>query len=116
MKIFIRKPTLGVFDAAALVAGCAIGAGIFRLSDSVAQHSLSPGLFLAAWLVGGILSICGALCYCELAARYPKNGGDYVFLTEAYGPFWGFLFGWTKLLVNNTGTLAILALGSSPGP
>lgn len=103
------KPKLGVFDAAALVAGCAIGAGIFRLSDSVAQHSLSPGLFLAAWLVGGVLSICGALCYGELAARFPKNGGDYVFLTEAYGPFWGFLFGWTKLLVNNTGTLAILA-------
>jgi amino acid transporter len=108
MNASTPKTKLGIFDTAALVAGCAIGAGIFRLSDSVAQHSLTPGLFLFAWVVGGVLSLCAALSYGELAARFPKNGGDYVFVTEAYGPMWGFVFGWTKLLINNTGTLAIL--------
>ncbi len=66
-------------------------------------------MFLFAWVIGGVLSLCAALCYGELAARFPKNGGDYVFMTQAYGPMWGFVFGWTKLLINNTGTLAILA-------
>jgi basic amino acid/polyamine antiporter, APA family len=100
---------LGVWDASALVVGCVIGAGIFRLSDTVAQRAPTPGLFLAAWLIGGLLSLCGALCYAELATRFPKTGGDYVFLTQAYGRFWGFVFGWTKLFVERTGTVAILA-------
>jgi basic amino acid/polyamine antiporter, APA family len=104
---FVRG--LGVWDASALVVGCVIGAGIFRLSDSVAQNATSPALFLLAWVVGGVLSLCGALCYAELAVRFPRTGGDYVFLTEAYGPFWGFLFGWTKLFVERTGTVAIMA-------
>ncbi len=104
---FIRG--LGVWDAAALVVGCVIGAGIFRLSDTVAQRTPTPGLFLLAWAVGGLLSLCGALCYAELATRFPKTGGDYIFLTQAYGRFWGFLFGWTKLFVERTGTVAILA-------
>jgi amino acid transporter len=105
--VFIRG--LGVWDAAALVVGCVIGAGIFRLSDTVAKYAPSPGVFLAAWVVGGVLSLCGALCYAELAARFPRTGGDYVFLTEAYGRFWGFLFGWTKVFVERTGTVAIMA-------
>lgn len=104
---FVRG--MGVWDASALVVGCVIGAGIFRLSDTVAQRTPTPGLFLLAWLVGGVLSLCGALCYAELATRFPKTGGDYIFLTQAYGRFWGFLFGWTKLFVERTGTVAILA-------
>lgn len=104
---FVRG--LGVWDASALVVGCVIGAGIFRLSDTVAQRTPTPMLFLGAWLLGGFLSLCGALCYAELAARFPKTGGDYIFLTNAYGRFWGFLFGWTKLFVERTGTVAILA-------
>ncbi len=104
---FIRG--LGVWDASALVVGCVIGAGIFRLSDTVAKYTPTPGLFLAAWVLGGVLSLCGALCYAELATRFPKTGGDYVFLTEAYGRFWGFLFGWTKVFVERTGTVAIMA-------
>jgi amino acid transporter len=101
---------LGWVDAGALVVGCVIGAGIFRLSDSVAQKCASPFQFFLAWVLGGILSLCGALCYAELATRFPRTGGDYVFLTQAYGRFWGFLFGWTKIFVQRTGTLAILAV------
>lgn len=104
---FVRG--LGVWDASALVVGCVIGAGIFRLSDTVAQRTPTPMLFLGAWVLGGFLSMCGALCYAELATRFPKTGGDYIFLTQAYGRFWGFLFGWTKLFVERTGTVAILA-------
>ncbi len=107
MDALRRRLTL--LDASALVVGCIIGAGIFRLSDSVARQTPSVGLFAAAWIIGGLLSLCGALVWAELATRFPKNGGDYVFLTETYGPFWGFVYGFTRLFVNRTGTLAILA-------
>ncbi len=100
---------LGLLDAGALVVGCVIGAGIFRLSDSVAQQSPSAFMFLLAWVLGGVLSLAGALCFAELSTLYPKTGGDYVFLTEGYGPAWGFLFGWTKLFVQRTGTTAIIS-------
>jgi basic amino acid/polyamine antiporter, APA family len=116
---------LGVVDAGAIVVGCVIGAGIFRLSDSVAGASPSGFMFLFAWALGGFLSLTGALCYAELATRFPKTGGDYVFLTEAYGRRMGFLFGWTKLFVQRTGTISIIAfvfaehlarvLGAEPG-
>jgi len=91
------------------VVGCIIGAGIFRLSSPIAQNSPSVFMFFLAWVLGGFLSLCGALTYAELATRFPKTGGDYVFLTNAYGRFWGFLFGWTKLFMERTGTIAIVA-------
>lgn len=100
---------LGLWDASALVVGCIIGAGIFRLSDSVARASPSVFLFLAAWGLGGLLSLCGALVWAELATRFPRNGGEYVFLSNGYGRAWGFVYGWTRLFVSRTGTLAILA-------
>ncbi len=100
---------LGLFDASTIVIGCVIGAGIFRLSDSVAQHSPSSFMFMLAWVVGGLLSLTGALCFAELSTLYPKSGGDYVFLTEGYGRVWGFVFGWTKLFVQRTGTIAIIS-------
>ncbi|MBI4397189.1 MAG: amino acid permease [Elusimicrobia bacterium] len=100
---------LGVWDAGAVVVGCVIGAGIFRLSDSVAQRSPSGFMFLLAWALGGLLSLAGALTYAELSTLFPKTGGDYVFLTQGYGRMWGFLFGWTKLFVQRVGTISILA-------
>lgn len=100
---------LGVWDASALVVGCIIGAGIFRLPSLVASE-LDSGLWiLFAWASGGLLSLCGALTYAELSAAFPKAGGDYRFIREAYGDFAGFLFGWTKLFIERTGTVAILA-------
>lgn len=99
---------LGLFDAAMLVIGCIVGVGIFRTAASIAAHVSSPTLTLALWGLGGGLSLCGALCYAELAAMFPKSGGDYVYISEIYGRFWGFLFGWAKLFVERTGTIAIL--------
>jgi basic amino acid/polyamine antiporter, APA family len=100
---------LGLVDAGALVVGCIIGTGIFRLSYRVAESSPSPLFFMLAWVLGGVVSMAGALCYAEMAALFPRSGGDYVFITEAYGKFWGFLFGWTKIFVERTGTIAIMA-------
>lgn len=103
------RRVLGLRDAAALVVGCIVGAGIFRVAAPVARHAVSPGLILLVWVAGGLISLCGALCYAELGAAYPKAGGDYVYLTRAYGRLAGFLFGWTKVFIERTGTIAILA-------
>lgn len=86
-----------------------IGAGIFRAPAIVAGGSSSETMFLAIWLVGGLLSILGALCYAELASAYPSAGGDYHFLERAYGRRTAFLYGWARLTVIQTGSLALLA-------
>src|SRR5260370_3926307 len=97
-------PTL--FDAATIVAGSMIGSGIFIVSaDIVGQLGSAAGL-LMVWLVSGLMTIAGALAYGELAAMMPHAGGQYVFLREAYGGVWAFSFGWTLLLVIQTGTIA----------
>ncbi len=95
-------------DATALVIGCIIGAGIFRMASPIAGQVQHVGLVLATWLAGGLISLCGAICYAELGAAFPRSGGDYVYLTAAYGRVVGFLFGWTKLFIERTGTIAIL--------
>lgn len=102
------RASLRLRDATAIVVGCVIGVGIFRAAAPVAELLHSPALVMLVWLAGGILSFCGALCFAELAAAYPKAGGDYVYLTKAYGPAVGFLFGWTKLFVERIGTIAVL--------
>ena len=101
--------SLGLGDAMMLVVGCIVGSGIFRTASLIAGHVPSPLLTLALWAFGGVLSLCGALCYAELAAMFPATGGDYVYTTRIYGRFWGFLFGWTKLFIERTGTIAILS-------
>src|SRR5438309_1030519 len=100
--------SLGLADSTLLVIGCIVGVGIFRTASSIAGRLPSPPLIMALWIVGGLVSLAGALCYAELAAMFPKSGGDYVYITRTYGAFWGFLFGWTKLFVERTGTIAIL--------
>ena len=106
-KKFLRE--LNLLDASLLVVGCIIGAGIFRTPATIATHLHTPFLVLLIWLFGGLFSLCGALCYSELASSFPKTGGDYIYLTEAYGRITGFLFGWTKLFIERTGTIAVLA-------
>src|SRR3990167_7475501 len=100
--------SLGLGDATMLVIGCVVGVGIFRTAGSIAGHVASPLLILALWALGGLLSLCGALCYAELSAMFPATGGDYIYIGKVYGRFWGFLFGWTKLFIERTGTIAIL--------
>ncbi|PCD01530.1 amino acid permease [Sphingomonas spermidinifaciens] len=103
------RPTLGPIDLLALIVGIVIGAGIFRTPALVAGMAGSEGALVAVWVAGGLLSIVGALCYAELAATYPHVGGDYHFLGLAYGPRIAFLYGWARLAVIQTGSLALLA-------
>ncbi|WP_406698678.1 amino acid permease [Singulisphaera sp. Ch08] len=101
---------LGLTDATMIVMGSMIGSGIFITSAESARLIGSPGWLLVAWLLAGLMTITGCLCCGELAAMMPKAGGQYVFLREAYGPSFGFLFGWATFLVVQTGTIAAVAV------
>lgn len=101
---------IGWLDATMLVVGSMIGSGIFIVSAESARILGSPGWLLAAWAVGGTLTMIAALSCSELAAMLPKAGGQYVFFREAYGPLFGFLFGWTMFTVVQTGTIAAVAV------
>jgi basic amino acid/polyamine antiporter, APA family len=99
----------GIRDAVALIVGIVIGAGIFKTPSLVADMTPSPAWMFGAWLLGGAMSLVGALCYAELATAYPHAGGDYHFLRRAYGRSVAFLFGWARFSVITTGSLALLA-------
>ncbi len=101
---------LGLLDSTMLVAGSMIGSGIFIVSADIARQVGSAGWLLAAWVVTGLLTITAALSYGELAAMMPQAGGQYVYLREAYGPLWGFLYGWSSFLIIQTGTIAAVAV------
>lgn len=90
---------LGVWDAGSLIVGIVIGASLFRVPGAVFSNVPDAVRGLLLWLAGGALSLAGALCYCELATAYPRLGGDYIYLTRAYGPAAGFLFGWMRFAV-----------------
>ncbi len=106
---------LSLTDATMLCVSSVIGVGIFLTPGTVAGVLPHPGLFLLAWLVGGLLSLAGALANAELGAMYPHAGGDYVYLREAYHPLAGFLIGWLSFFVIYAGTVATLAAGFSEG-
>jgi APA family basic amino acid/polyamine antiporter len=101
---------LGTFDATMVVVGAIIGAGIFLNPAIVAQRVGTSALVLAAWALGGAIAVVGALCFAELGARLPRAGGGYVYLRDAFGPLPAFLYGWTQLLVINTGGIAAVAI------
>jgi APA family basic amino acid/polyamine antiporter len=105
---FIRG--LGLLDSTMIVAGSMIGSGIFIVSADIARQVGSPGWLLVVWIITGLLTVTAALSYGELAAMMPKAGGQYVYLREAYSPFWGFLYGWTLFLVIQTATIAAVAV------
>lgn len=105
---FVQAITLT--DATMLVAGSMIGSGIFITSAAMARSLGSPMWLLTAWVVTGVITLLGALAYGELAAMFPRAGGQYVFLRESMGPLMGFLYGWTLFLVIQTGTIAAVAV------
>jgi APA family basic amino acid/polyamine antiporter len=105
------KRDLGLWSAVAIVVGTVIGSGIFIVPQTMVRLVGSPSLVFVVWIVGGLLSLAGALSYAELAAAMPEAGGEYVYLTEGYGPFWGFVYGWTQMWVAKSGSIAILATG-----
>src|ERR1700688_1533725 len=101
---------LGLFDSTMIVVGSMIGSGIFIVSADIAHQVQSPGLLLVVWLASGVMTLICALCYGELAAAMPHAGGQYIYLRESLGPVWGFLYGWTMLLVIQTATIAAVAI------
>src|SRR6266516_2744018 len=105
---FVRG--LGLLDSTMLVAGSMIGSGIFIVSADITRLVGSAGWLLVVWTVTGALTVTAALSYGELAAMMPRAGGQYIYLREAYGPLWGFLYGWTLFLVIQTGTIAAVAV------
>ncbi|WP_420474933.1 APC family permease [Noviherbaspirillum sp. ST9] len=103
------QQVLGVREAVAIIVGIVIGAGIFKAPAMVAGMTGNAAWMFAAWLLGGIMSLVGALCYAELATAYSHTGGDYHFLRRAYGHSVSFLFGWARFSVITTGSIALLA-------
>ncbi len=101
---------LGLFDSTMMMMGIVIGSGIFLTTGIMAQAIPSASMILLAWLLGGLLILAGALTYAELGVSLPEAGGQYVYLREAYGPLFGFLFGWKMFLVNMTGSIAALGV------
>jgi len=100
---------LGLFDAISIIVGIIIGAGIYETPPGIFQMMSGPWPTLALWAICGVLALIGALCYAELATTYPRSGGDYVYLTRAYGPLLGYFFGWTQLAVIQTASIGLMA-------
>ena len=103
------KPTLSIFDAGALIIGMVIGASIYESPALIAVNAGSANVTLIAWLLGGVMSIVGALCYAELATAYPHPGGSYHYFMRAFGKDIAFLFAWARMTVIQTGSIALLA-------
>src|ERR687894_371432 len=100
---------LTVLDGVAIMVGIVVGIGIFKTPPIIAANVGSEAAFLGVWLLGGLMTLVGALCYAELAAAYPSAGGEYHFLDRAFGRRIGFLCAWSRLTVIQTGSIAILA-------
>ena len=105
------KAELGIWTAAALVVGTVIGSAIFLVPNDMVKSVGSPFMVFVVWIFGGMLTLFGALSYAELAAMLPQAGGEYVYLREAYGPLWAFIYGWTQMWVAKSGSIATLATG-----
>jgi len=102
----VPKATLTVADAVSVIVGVVVGVGIFRSPSLVAANAGSEGLCMLAWVLGGVVSLAGALCYAEMATAYPHAGGEYHYLTRAFGKNVAFLFAWARVTVTQTGSIA----------
>jgi basic amino acid/polyamine antiporter, APA family len=102
---------LGLMDSVLLLVGGIIGSAVFLAVSDVAEPLTDPRLFLGVWVLGGAISLLACFAFAELGAMFPNSGGQYVYLREAYGEFWGFLFGWMVLFINFSGTTAALCVG-----
>ena len=107
------KPTLGLLDSTMIVAGSMIGSGIFIVSADITRNVGSAGWLIAVWVITGFMTLTAALSYGELSAMFPKAGGQYVYLKEAFNPLAGFLYGWSFFTVIQTGTIAAVGVAFS---
>src|SRR3954470_12128179 len=103
------KQLLSVGDGTFLMVGMVIGVGIFKAPSLVASNTSTATEFILVWFFGGLVSLCGALVYAELAARHPGTGGEYTFLSRGFGPGAAFLFAWSRMTVIQTGAIAAVA-------
>jgi basic amino acid/polyamine antiporter, APA family len=108
-KLATTKPTLSVSDAVALIVGLVIGAGIFETPSLVAANAENATMAVVFWVLGGAISLIGALCYAELTTTYPHSGGNYYYFQRAFGGSVAFLFAWARMTVIQTGSIALLA-------
>src|ERR1700761_1306730 len=108
------KRQLKLIDAIMIILGSMIGSGIFLapslIAGIVVDSKLAPGSFVWIWIVGGLLTLCAALSFAELASALPNTGGQYVYLSRAFSPFWGFLYGWTLFTVIQSGFIAAVSV------
>src|ERR1700751_2895933 len=102
---------LGLRSATAIVIGDTIGTGIFLVTSDMARAVGSAKLVFAAWIIGGLIVLCGAFCYAELGAAFPGAGGPYIYLNRGLAPLWGFLFGWMSSFLDRPVAMATLAAG-----
>ncbi|MDX2305073.1 MAG: amino acid permease [Microscillaceae bacterium] len=109
-KSITLKQEIGLLDAVAIVAGNMIGSGIFIVSADIVRNTGSTGWFIAVWVIGGVMTLIAALSYGELSGMYPKAGGQYVYLREAYNPLLAFVYGWSLFAVIQTGTIAAVGV------
>ncbi|MHC4266453.1 MAG: APC family permease [Planctomycetota bacterium] len=103
------KKELSLFDSTCIIVGIIIGAGIYENAPTIASCMGSPIRTFGIWLAGGLFALTGALCYAELATTYPRQGGDYVYLTRAYGPWAGYMFGFSQIIIIRPGDIALMA-------
>jgi amino acid transporter len=111
-----EQGNLGLWSVVSIIVGIVVGVSIFQVPDDIAKFSSDPWTCLLVWAFGGLLAVVGAFCYAELATTYPRAGGDYVYLTRAFGPWCGFLFGWAQLIVilpASIGAMAIVFAGAA---
>jgi APA family basic amino acid/polyamine antiporter len=104
-----KRASLGLWDVVSIMLGIVVGAGIYETPPIVLRNVSGPWQALAAWALGGGMSLVGAFCLAELAAAYPRSGGDYVYLTRAFGSWLGFLFAWFQLSVVRAANIAMMA-------
>src|ERR1700743_3181229 len=107
------KPTLSLLDGTLIVAGSMIGSGIFIVSSNITALTGTAGWLIFVWLITGFMTISAAVSYGELSGMFPKAGGQYVYLKEAYNPLTGFLYGWSFFAVIQTGTIAAVGVAFS---
>ena len=104
-----RRRQLSLVDAASIIVGIVVGTAIFKSPTIVFQNVTSTAEALGVWVLGGVLAIFGGFCYAELATTYPRDGGEYEYLSRAFGSWLGFLFGWAQLAVVLTGSIGAMA-------
>ncbi|HEV2831737.1 MAG TPA: amino acid permease, partial [Hanamia sp.] len=107
------KPSLRLFDATMIVAGSMIGSGIFIVSTDIVRNVGSAGWLIVVWIITGLMTVMAAVSYGEMSGMFPKAGGQYVYLKEAFNPLAGFLYGWSSFTVIQTATIAAVAVAFS---